>query len=63
MSGYTKSTTTDPALSYTIKEFIEIGKEDDTISYADLSFRETIGNISYITKNVFEDYIEVPPPA
>jgi hypothetical protein len=49
--------TTDPALTYKLSHFIKIGRESPTISYTDLSYRETHDNISYVIKNVLNDYI------
>lgn len=49
--------TTDPNKTFTIEEFITF-KDDTTISYNNLSFRERYDNISYPIKNIVDDYFE-----
>ena len=49
--------TTDPNQSSTIEEFISF-KDDTTISYNNLSFRERYDNISYPIKNIIDDYFD-----
>lgn len=51
------SSTTNPALTYTLSDFIRVGRHAPTISYTDLSYRETHDNISYVVKNVLNDYL------
>lgn len=48
---------TDPNLSYTIEEFISF-KDDVTVSYNNLSFRERYDNISFPIKNIIDDYFD-----
>ena len=49
--------TTDPNLSFTIEEFISF-KDDTTVSYNNLSFRERYDNISFPIKNIIDDYFD-----
>lgn len=49
--------TTDPNKTFTIEEFISF-KDDTTISYNNLSFRERYDNISYPVKNIIDDYFD-----
>ena len=49
--------TTDPGKTSTIEEFIAF-KNDDSISYNNLSFRDKYDNIIYPIKNVIDDYID-----
>lgn len=46
---------TDPNKTSTIEEFISF-KDDTTISYNNLSFRDRYDNISYPIKNIIDDY-------
>lgn len=48
---------TDPNKTFTIEEFISF-KDDSTISYNNLSFRERYDNISYPIKNIVDDYYD-----
>lgn len=47
----------DPNKSFTIEEFITF-KDDTTISYNNLSFRERYDYISFPIKNIIDDYID-----
>lgn len=49
--------TKDPNKTFTVEEFISF-KDDITISYNNLSFRERYDNISYPIKNIVDDYFE-----
>ena len=46
-----------PATAYTLSSFIELGRATDIISYTKLCYRERHGDISYVVKNVLDDYI------
>lgn len=48
---------TDPKKTATVEEFISF-KNDDTISYNNLSFKEKYDNIIYPIKNIIDDYID-----
>ena len=48
---------TDPARAYKLSHFIKMGRQAPTINYTDLSYRETYGNVSYVIKNVINDYL------
>lgn len=48
---------TDPNKTFTIEEFISF-KDDTTISYNNLSFRERYDNISFPIKNIVDDYFD-----
>lgn len=47
----------DPNKSFSIEEFISF-KDDTTISYNNLSFRERYDNISFPVKNIIDDYFD-----
>ena len=49
--------TSDPALTYKLSQFIKVGRQAPTLSYTDFSYRETHKGISYIIKNVLNDYL------
>ena len=48
---------TDPNKTFTVEEFITF-KDDTTVSYNNLSFRERYDNISFPIKNIIDDYFE-----
>lgn len=48
---------TDPNKTYTIEQFISF-KDNSSISYNNLSFREKYDNISYPVKNIIDDYFD-----
>ena len=48
---------TDPNKTFTVEEFISF-KDDTTISYNNLSFRERYDNISFPIKNILDDYFD-----
>lgn len=52
--GYTNLN--DPNKTSTVEEFIGF-KDDDSISYHNLSFRDKYDNIDYPIKNIIDDYI------
>lgn len=47
----------DPAKTYRLSHFITKGRQAPTISYTDLSYRESHNGISFVVKNVINDYI------
>ena len=47
----------DPGKTATISEFISF-KNDDSISYNNISFRDKYDNIEYPVKNIIDDYID-----
>jgi hypothetical protein len=49
--------TSDPALTYKLSQFVKVGRQAPTLSYTDFSYRETHKGISYIIKNVLNDYL------
>ena len=49
--------TNDPGKTTTIAEFISF-KNDDIISYNNISFRDKYDNIEYPVKNIIDDYID-----
>ena len=49
--------TSDPALTYKLSQFIKVGRQAPTLSYTDFSYRETHKGISYVIKNVLNDYL------
>ena len=49
--------TSDPALTYKLSQFIKVGRQAPTLSYTDFSYRETHNDISYVIKNVINDYL------
>ena len=48
---------TDPARTYRLSQFIKVGSQAPTLSYTDFSYRETHKGISYVIKNVINDYL------
>jgi hypothetical protein len=48
---------TDPARTYKLSQFIKVGRQAPTLSYTDFSYRETHKGISYVIKNVINDYL------
>lgn len=48
---------TDPAHTYKLSHFIKVGRQAPTLSYTDFSYRETHKGISYVIKNVINDYL------
>lgn len=49
--------TSDPALTYKLSQFIKVGRQSPALSYTDFSYRETHNGISYVIKNVINDYL------
>lgn len=47
----------DPAKAFKLSQFIKTGRQAPTISYTDLSYRESHSGISFVIKNVLNDYL------
>ena len=48
---------TNPALTASITEFINVGRQVQAITFATLSMQESIDDINYVVKNILEDYL------
>ena len=50
-------TTNDPAITYTLSEFIELGQQDD-MTYENFSILRVQNNIRFIEQNILDYYLE-----
>lgn len=50
--------TANPALTHNLSEFLMAGRSEHVTKYGDSSFQERDGNISYVVKNILDDYKE-----
>lgn len=54
----TATSASNPMYSHTLSEFILAGNAINVIKYPDLCFKEKIGSIVYIAKNILPDYLD-----
>ncbi len=47
----------NPMYAYTLSRFISAGKSNQIIKYSDFCFKERLGYIDFVTKNILRDYI------